>query len=87
MQDLSVHLNKMVKKVTGNFKNKYKFNKIGLNCQNCSLSWKGKSEKRIIYEKMGDLVVYFRRYLTDGKKKEGGDGSFGGSAGLLDDYL
>ena len=32
---------------------------------------------------MGDQVVYFRRYLTDVKKKDDGAGSFGGSAVII----
>ena len=88
---------KMVEKVPGNFKNKYKFNEIGLNCQNCMVEMtqnhlalcpeRANLRQGLDMSKLDDIVIYFKRYLTDIKKKESRAGSCGGSAGLLDDYL
>ena len=87
----------MVEKVPGNFKNKFKFNEIGLNCTNCMVEMtqnhlaicpeRANLRQGLDMNKLDDIVIYFRRYLTDIKKKESRAGSCGGSAGLLDDYL
>ena len=86
----------MMEKVTRN-KNKYGFNEICQSIQNCMVEMtqnhfalcpeRANLRQGLDMSKLGDIVIYFRRYLTDIKKKESGIGSCGGSAGLLDDYL
>ena len=75
----------------------YKFNEIGLNCQNCMVEMtqnhlalcpeRANLRQGLDRSKLDDIVISFKRYLTDTKKKESRAGSCGGLAGLLDDYL
>ena len=85
---------KMVENVPGNFKNRYHFNEIGVNCSSCYVEMTQNHltlcpERNIMREgldmgNLDDLVIYFKRYLTEVKKTERGAVSSGGTAGLLD---
>ena len=85
---------KMVENVPANFKNRYHFNEIGVNCSSCYVEMTQNHltlcpERNIMREglDMGNLdalVIYFKRYLTEVKKTERGAVSSDGTAGLLD---
>ena len=76
---------KMVENVPGNFKNRYHYNEIGVNCSNCNVEMTQNHlvicpERTILREgldmsKLDDAVIYFRRYLTEAKKTEDVAGS------------
>ena len=70
---------KMVDKIPGNFKNKYRFNEEGLNCTQCKVEFSqyhcticpARSEMRegLNMNSLDNIVTYFRRYLLAEKKK------------------
>ena len=76
---------KMVEKVPGNFKNRYLYNEIGVNCSDCKVELtqnhltlcpaRASLRRGLDMSKLDDAVIYFRRYLTDVKKTEGRAGS------------
>ena len=69
----------------GNFKNRYKYDETGLNCQSCKVELtqnhlalcpaRENMREGLDMSKLDDTVIYFRRYLCDIKKKESGAGS------------
>ena len=85
---------KMVENVPANFKNRYHFNEIGVNCSSCYVEMTQNHltlcpERNIMREgldmgNLDDLVIYFKRYLTEVKKTERGAVSSDGTARLLD---
>ena len=70
---------KMVENIPGNFKNRFKFNEIGLNCFSCKVEMTqdqcalcpARAELRagLNMNNIDDVVIYFQRYLTHEKKK------------------
>ena len=69
---------KMVDKIPGNFKNKYRYKEAGLNCTYCKEEFtqvhcticpaRAELRKGLDMTKLDDMVIYFRRFLTDDKK-------------------
>ena len=76
---------KMVENVPVNFKNRYRYTKIGLNCVHCNVELsqnhlvicpeRSNMRQGLDMSKLDDLVTYFRRYLTETKQTEKRAGS------------
>ena len=74
----------MVEKVPGNFKNRYYHNEAGVNCCSCKVELtqnhltlcpaRASMREGLDMSKLDDAVTYFRRYLSEVKKKESGAG-------------
>ena len=70
---------KMVDKIPGNIKNKFRYKEAGLNCTFCKDKFtqvhcticpaRAEFRKGLEITKLYDMVVYFRRFLTDDDKK------------------
>ena len=70
---------KMVDKIPGNLKNRYKYNEEGLNCSHCKVKFtqshceiypaRSSLREGLNMDSMDYLVIYFQRYLTQEKKK------------------
>ena len=70
---------KIVEKIPGKFKIRYKYNEEGLNCSHCKVEFtqshyeicpaRASLREGRDMKSMDDLVVYFQRYLTQEKKK------------------
>ena len=69
---------KMVDKIPGNFKNRYKYSEEGLNCSDCKVEMtqdhcsicpaRADMREGLDMSSLDDAVIYFRRYLTLKKK-------------------
>ena len=76
---------KMVENVPVNFKNRYRYTEIGLNCVHCNVELsqnhlvicpeRSNMRQGLDMSKLDDLVTYFRRYLTETKQTEKRAGS------------
>ena len=76
---------KMVDKIPGNFKNRYKYNEEGLNCTECLTEMtqfhcticpaREALREGLDMSSLDDAVIYFRRYLSLEKKKSSGAGT------------
>ena len=70
---------KMVENIPGNFKNRFKYSEKGLNCVSCNTELnqdhcvicpdRAKLRAGLDMNNIDDVVTYFRRYLTNEKKK------------------
>ena len=76
---------KMVENVPANFKNRYCYTEMGLNCVHCNIELsqnhlalcpeRASMREGLDISKLDDLVIYFRRYLTETKQTEQRAGS------------